>query len=621
MINFNDYWGADTKTVEELKEQSALEASAKEILSHLEELKLKVSTDKIKKTNYNRMIKNGVVVHKGATLSRKRINKHLALYEIYFTFFTAYPDLYLDLIKPQNSGFHFYFYQRIFLRACLRYRLVYTTAPRAFSKSFISILAIYLICMFRPGIKMFICAPGKEQAAKIAKEKLNEIWGIWPLLEKELEKANFGKDYVELFYKNKSKFDVVGALDSTRGGRRGGGLIDEVRDHDGDTLNEVVLPLMNVSRRTSKGLLNPYEPHQCQFYMTSAGSKATFAYEKLIETLQTEVIDPSQAFVWGCDYRVPMKCGLLPKDYLQEIKSSSTYKEETFAREYLGIWTGSSEESWFDYEKISKKRVLLNPENSEKIVRGSKYFYLLSVDVGRLSCQTACCVFKVFEKADVLHASLVNLYVIGKNDQSRHFEQQALELKKIIERFHPKEVVIDGNGLGVGFIDFMIRPTVDGTTGVVYPPYGSFNDESYLKIQPKNCEKIIYVIKANNTLDGKIHGNCYSRLSSGLVQFLVNERIAKNKLMEQKSYNKLSLQKKVERLMPHEMTSDLFEEMSNLRLKQNTGLEIRLEQIRTHKTKDKFSAFEYGLWRIKELEEQIIKKHRKGNVRDLVFFG
>ena len=222
MINFNDYWGADTKTVEELKEQSALEASAKEILSHLEELKLKVGTDKVKKVNYNRMIKNGVVVHKGATLSRKRINKHLALYEIYFTFFTAYPDLYLDLIKPQNSGFHFYFYQRIFLRACLRYRLVYTTAPRAFSKSFISILAIYLICMFRPGIKMFICAPGKEQAAKIAKEKLNEIWGIWPLLEKELEKANFGKDYVELFYKNRSKFDVVGALDSTRGGRRNG---------------------------------------------------------------------------------------------------------------------------------------------------------------------------------------------------------------------------------------------------------------------------------------------------------------------------------------------------------------------------------------------------------------
>lgn len=202
-----------------------------ELLQYLDHLKAKakVNTEETKITRYNRMIKNGVVVHKGAALNRARINKNLALYQIYCNFFAAYPDMYLDLIKPANSGFHFFFYQRIFLRACVRYRYVYTTAPRAFSKSFISILAIYMICITRPGAKMFICAPGKEQSAKIAKEKLNEIWGIWPLLEKELEKANFGKDYVELFFRNKSKFDVVGALDSARGGRRHGGLVDEVR--------------------------------------------------------------------------------------------------------------------------------------------------------------------------------------------------------------------------------------------------------------------------------------------------------------------------------------------------------------------------------------------------------
>ena len=203
--------------------------STEELLEYLQKLKVKAEVNKDKNVKYNRMIKNGIVVHKGSTLSRERIKKNLALYQIYCTYFSAYPDMYLDLIKPEKSGFYFFFYQRIFLRACLRYRYVYTTAPRAFSKSFISILAIYLICIFRPGSKMFICAPGKEQSAKIAKEKILEIWGIWPLLEKELLKHNFGKDYVELFFRNKSKFDVVGALDSTRGGRRHGGLVDEVR--------------------------------------------------------------------------------------------------------------------------------------------------------------------------------------------------------------------------------------------------------------------------------------------------------------------------------------------------------------------------------------------------------
>lgn len=396
------------------------------------------------------------------------------------------------------------------------------------------------------------------------------------------------------------------------------GLIDEIRDHDGDILNEVVLPLMNVSRRTVNGTLNPYEPHQCQFFMTSAGSRASFAYEKLIEVLQNEVIDPKQSFVWGCDYRVPMKCGLLPKDYLKDIKTSSTYKEETFAREYLGLWTGGSEESWFDFDKMSKKRVLLNPETHEKIVRGSKAFYLLSVDVGRLSCQTVCCVFKVTPKEDILPASLVNIYVIGKNENNRHFEHQALELKEIIERFHPQEIVIDGNGLGVGLLDFMIRPTT-APGGKVYPPIGCINDDSYIKIQPRDCERMIYVIKALGKMDSNIHSNCYSRLHSGLVKFLVNERVAKGKLLEVKSYVNLPLDKKVARLMPHELTSDLFEEMSNLRLKTNAGLDIKLEQIRTNKTKDKFSAFEYGLWRIKELEEIMTKKRRKRLNQNLVF--
>lgn len=51
-------------------------------------------------------------------------------------------------------------------------------------------------------------------------------------------------------------------LDSTRGGRRNAGLIDEVRDHDADALNSVVIPLLNVARRMPNGEVNPYEPHQ-----------------------------------------------------------------------------------------------------------------------------------------------------------------------------------------------------------------------------------------------------------------------------------------------------------------------------------------------------------------------
>lgn len=45
-----------------------------------------------------------------------------------------------------------------------------------------------------------------------------------------------------LKFRNGSQFDVVGALDSQRGGRRHGGLVDEVRDHEEQPINEIVLP-------------------------------------------------------------------------------------------------------------------------------------------------------------------------------------------------------------------------------------------------------------------------------------------------------------------------------------------------------------------------------------------
>ena len=85
----------------------------------------------------------------------------------------------------------------------------------------------------------------------------------------------------------------------------------------------------------------------------------------------------------------------------------------------------------------------------------------------------------------------------------------------------------------------------------------------------------------------------------------------------------MTLEERVKRLMPHELTTKLFEEMSNLRLRKN-GLDIVLEQINARFPKDKYSAFAYGLWRIKELEEEAFKKKRRydstGKKRKLVFF-
>ena len=196
-----------------------------------------------------RGVRDGIEIEKGVVLNEDYLKEHFDEIGEMFSIFSAYPDIYLDLIKPQDSNFELFFYQRITLRAVMRYKDIFITAPRAFSKSFITILGLILQCVFIPGTKRFICAPNKNQSAQIAKEKIVEIYDHWPLLRKEViggeisdTPGNFGKDYVTLKFRNGSQFDVVGALDSQRGGRRHGGLIDEIRDHEEQPINEIVLP-------------------------------------------------------------------------------------------------------------------------------------------------------------------------------------------------------------------------------------------------------------------------------------------------------------------------------------------------------------------------------------------
>ena len=162
-----------------------------------------------------RGVRDGIEIEKGVVLNEDYLKEHFDEIGEMFSIFTAYPDIYLDLIKPQDSNFELFFYQRITLRAVMRYKDIFITAPRAFSKSFITILGLILQCIFIPGTKRFICAPNKNQSAQIAKEKIVEIYDHWPLLRKEViggeisdTPGNFGKDYVTLKFRNGSQFDV-----------------------------------------------------------------------------------------------------------------------------------------------------------------------------------------------------------------------------------------------------------------------------------------------------------------------------------------------------------------------------------------------------------------------------
>lgn len=74
---------------------------------------------------------------------------------------------------------------------------------------------------------------------------------------------------MQVVFKNGSRFDVVATKETSRGGRRHSGLIDEVILVDGEKFSEVVLPMMNVSRRAANGSVDPNDRmNKSQIYIT-----------------------------------------------------------------------------------------------------------------------------------------------------------------------------------------------------------------------------------------------------------------------------------------------------------------------------------------------------------------
>ena len=144
--------------------------------------------------------------------------------------FTLYPDYLVDVITPADSFFKLYFYQRIFLRVCIRFREVSGTFPRAYSKSFLDFLDMNIRGIMQPRSKGFTCADTKKQAAQIVEEKTNEIYRLFPFLVNELnisdldklkkKYGNMGSDYAEIKFRNDSQIDIVNTSNAGRGGRR-----------------------------------------------------------------------------------------------------------------------------------------------------------------------------------------------------------------------------------------------------------------------------------------------------------------------------------------------------------------------------------------------------------------
>ena len=582
------------------------------------------------------VLRDGIPVEKGVVLTREYLDANQELFTKYLNLWIKYPDLFLDAIQDyeDSKNFHLMPFQRVMLRANMRYRYAFTTATRATSKSFTAYLSAIVRAVLLPNSTIMIASETKGTVIKIAEAKFEEIFRHWPLLRKELKtRADDGKtgqksssNYYELYFKNGSMISVV-SKDTSRGLRATAAILEECALIEETPFNEVLWPQMNIKRREVDGSLNPDEPASAQIFITTAAERTVFMYQKLIEITINAVLRPKEYFSWGLSYEVPLHYGLLDKATLMDQRYSNTVSEDSFARESLSIWSGNSKDAWLDSRRLNKHRSLLKCERQATInANCPDAWYLISCDVARYSANTAIMVFKVLPGDQRFSKKVVYTEVING---ANYITEQAPRLKKLISLYEPREIVIDGNGPGIGLLDAMVLPSFDQRTGETFPAYFAFNNEHHLPPEMREpsdepiakYNAIIYDIKAGSTNEDEIHAAFLTSVNNGSTSFLAHERIIKDRLMQTKKGQKMTPYDRRVFLLPYEMTSRLMDELNNLRLKP-TGVEnkYKVERISRSIEKDRFSALEYGLYRIKYYEDKEIFKRKRKNIGQYVFF-
>lgn len=171
----------------------------------------------------------------------------------------------------------------------------------------------------------------------------------------------------------------------------------------------------------------------------------------------------------------------------------------------------------------------------------------------------------------------------------------------------------------------MVKSQTDPKTGEVYPPFGVEGgtyegaELDYRQYNTPETEKdAMYLIKANAPINTEAHAYVQTQLSSGRIKFLISENEAKVDLMAKKYGKEMTPEQRAQYLMPYTLTTVLREQMLNL-VEENEGINVILKQNNKTIKKDKFSAFEYGMYYIKKQEENKRKRHH--GVAGLMLFN
>lgn len=518
-----------------------------------------------------------------------------------------YPDLFLDLIKPHERGINLHSDQRVFLRCATRFFSMYGCFPRGWGKTWDEVAAMFIVAIRYPNIELSLTAQTKENSAKLLKDKYNELIRQYPMLGNEILEYHFSRSDAEVIFKNSAKVDSLANSQSSKGQRRKRINIEESVLMDNETFEDALKPIVEVSRYTcgKLAIVNPEELNQQINFFTTPGWRGSDEFNRSLQMIRN-MCDLKGEIVLGANWMLGCWYGR-GSTKSQILQKKQTMSPIAFDQNYGGKWTGTSSGALVNINKLINCRSLTTPV-LEAEHKGDEYY--LAVDVARSqnasNNQSSVAVGKVNRNKETNRIVSIDIVNIVNIPNVLNFTTQAVMVKKIKRNYRAKVVVVDGNGLGAGLIDELLKESYDPVTKEPLGCWNTINTDNEPELNTAEC--CLFDLKAQTY---------QSKIITTFIDMVDSERV---RLLEKRSEPDLTIKSDNDlktKVLPFVETDLLVEEISNLRLKHLSSGNLTVERVVSRLDKDRFSALAYLLFYINEYEN-FLKTEKKNNIQSLV---
>lgn len=528
-----------------------------------------------------------------------KFQKNLNKYVDFVSWARWHIDLFLDLITPETGGIRLDLDQRVFIRGLGRFYKMYATFPRGYGKTFCELLVLYCVAILYPDCNLSMSAQTREASAKLIKEKHSEIKKFFPLIANEIVKENLSKDTAEIIFTSGSKIDNLANTQSSKGLRRHRLYMEESALINNEVFQDALEPIPNVPRRTigKESKINPDELSGQIHFLTTAYFKNS-EYERSLQMLD-EMAELKGVLVLGSDWELACKYGR-GETRTQILSKKEKLSPVFFATNYESRWVGSTDNCLVDVNKLMELRTLPRAE----IKGDGKSEYYIGVDVARSTKtsnnQTSIVVGKVKrDKNDkVKHIQIVNMINLPNG---MNFTGQAVIIKRLKAIFDAKKVILDGNGLGVGLVDELLKSHIDPITGEELIAFETINTEH----ESDEAETIecLWVINAQG-INTDVIVSFINVVDTKIIQLL--DKVDQNNVTTtDNDFMKNGYLASIQ-------TEFFIEEVANLQLKTLNGGKLTVERNSKSLDKDRYSATAYMIYYIMSYEN----KNRKESTID-----